>query len=112
MHQWRQTLTSDFAKFWTGQTISSFGSAFTSFALPSLVRRDDLVVANGRIQASYSAAAIAGPALAGVLATWLTVPALLSFASTIFSLTCKLSLTYNSKSEHLFTLKSDRNGFD
>ena len=36
-------------------------------AIPSLVRQDDLVTANGRIQASYSAAQIAGPILAGLL---------------------------------------------
>jgi MFS family permease len=174
MHKWLPTVTTDFAKFWIGQTISSFGSAFTGFALPllvydltrsalglaiasaasflpwplfglligawvdrvdrkrlmiladvlraaalasipalaaakmlsiwwiyvvafvtatlsvgftlaqiaavpSLAGRDDLVAANGRIQASYSAAAIAGPALAGVLAMRLMVPALLYF---------------------------------
>ena len=28
---------SDFAKFWTGQTISQLGSSFTLFALPLLV---------------------------------------------------------------------------
>jgi MFS family permease len=179
MHTWIQTVTADFGKFWAGQTISSFGSAFTSFALPllvydlthsalglaitsvasflpwplfgllvgawvdrvdrkrlmiltdvlravvlasipalaaarmlsiwwiyvvafvtatlsvgftlaqvaavpSLVGRDDLVAANGRIQASYSAVSIAGPALAGVLATWLTVPPLLYFDTLSF----------------------------
>ncbi len=36
-------------------------------AIPSLVNQDDLVTANGRIQASYSAAQIAGPLLAGLL---------------------------------------------
>lgn len=36
-------------------------------ALPSLVSKDDLVVANGRLQASYSAATVAGPLLAGLL---------------------------------------------
>src|SRR6202011_140243 len=38
-------------------------------AIPSLVKQDDLVTANGRIQASYSAAQIAGPLLAGLLVT-------------------------------------------
>ena len=38
-------------------------------AIPSLVQQDDLVTANGRIQASYSAAQIAGPLLAGLLVT-------------------------------------------
>jgi MFS family permease len=37
-------------------------------AIPSLVeRKQDLVTANGRIQASYSAAQVAGPLLAGLL---------------------------------------------
>jgi MFS family permease len=36
-------------------------------AIPSLVKQDNLVTANGRIQASYSAAKFAGPMLAGVL---------------------------------------------
>lgn len=37
-------------------------------AIPSLVASDDLVEANGRIQASYSFASIAGPPLAGLVA--------------------------------------------
>jgi MFS family permease len=36
-------------------------------AIPSLVGKDELVTANGRIQASYSAAQIVGPLLAGAL---------------------------------------------
>ncbi|MDQ3894305.1 MAG: MFS transporter [Actinomycetota bacterium] len=36
-------------------------------ALPSLVGRDDLVSANGRIMASYQGAQVAGPLLAGAL---------------------------------------------
>lgn len=36
-------------------------------ALPSLVDQDRLITANGRIQASYSAASVAGPLLAGGL---------------------------------------------
>jgi MFS family permease len=36
-------------------------------AVPSLVAKEDLVTANGRLQASYAAAAITGPLLAGVL---------------------------------------------
>jgi predicted MFS family arabinose efflux permease len=36
-------------------------------ALPALVSTDDLVTANGRLQASYSAAMVVGPLLAGVL---------------------------------------------
>lgn len=32
-----ESRSSDFWKFWTGQTISAFGSSFTSFALPLLI---------------------------------------------------------------------------
>ncbi|MCX6046401.1 MAG: MFS transporter, partial [Chloroflexi bacterium] len=49
---------------------STVGIAFQSAefaAIPSLVNQDDLVTANGRIQASYSAAGVVGPLLAGVL---------------------------------------------
>jgi predicted MFS family arabinose efflux permease len=50
--------------------ISTLTIAFDSgefAALPNLVSKDDLVTANGRLQASYSAAMIVGPLLAGVL---------------------------------------------
>lgn len=46
-------------------------------AIPALVSRDDLVTANGRIQASYSAASVAGPLLAGLLVTALPVSTLM-----------------------------------
>jgi MFS family permease len=46
-------------------------------ALASLVERDALVAANGRIIAGYSAAGIVGPLLAGGLAAVVPLPALL-----------------------------------
>jgi MFS family permease len=46
-------------------------------AIPSLVPGDDLVTANGRIQASYSTAMVIGPLLAGLLATAMPIAALL-----------------------------------
>ena len=60
-------------------------------AIPSLVNRDDLVTANGRIQASYSGASIIGPLLAGVLVTVVPLSALMlidafSFLVSSFSL--------------------------
>jgi len=60
-------------------------------AIPSLVNQDDLVTANGRIQASYSAAQIAGPLLAGLLVAIVALPSLmlidsLSFLASSFSL--------------------------
>lgn len=48
-------------------TLTIFFEASEFAAIPSLVGRDDLVTANGRIQASYSGAAVAGPLLAGTL---------------------------------------------
>ena len=61
-------------------------------AIPSLVNQDDLVTANGRIQASYSGAGIIGPLLAGVLVTLVPLTELLlfdavSFLASSFSLT-------------------------
>ncbi len=48
-------------------------------AIPALVNRDDLVTANGRIQASYSGASILGPLLAGALVTILPITSLMLF---------------------------------
>src|SRR5574337_630478 len=48
-------------------------------AIPSLVNQDDLVTANGRIQASYSGASILGPLLAGALVTILPLTSLMLF---------------------------------
>jgi MFS family permease len=42
-------------------------------AIPSLADQDDLVTANGRIQASYSAASVAGPLLAGLLVAFMPI---------------------------------------
>ncbi len=46
-------------------------------AVPSLVRQEDLVVANGRIQAGYSVAQITGPLLGGLLIIIIPLPMLL-----------------------------------
>lgn len=53
-------------------------------AIPSLVKQDDLVTANGRIQASYSAASVAGPLLAGLLLAIVPVQQLLLIDSASF----------------------------
>lgn len=55
-------------------------------AIPSLVDQDDLVTANGRIQASYSAASILGPVLAGVLVTFLPLAMLMLLDAATFIL--------------------------
>jgi MFS family permease len=59
----------------TTLTIAFEGAQFA--AIPALVGRDDLVKANSRIQASYSAAGVAGPLLAGLLVGTLAVDQLL-----------------------------------
>ena len=63
-----------------------FASAEFS-AIPSLVPSGDgqaIVTANGRIQASYSAAAVVGPLLAGALVAFISVPLLLVVDATSF----------------------------
>ncbi|HEX6109157.1 MAG TPA: MFS transporter [Ktedonobacteraceae bacterium] len=55
-------------------------------AIPSLVNQDDLVTANGRIQASYSGASVIGPLLAGVLVTKVPLAALMLFDAFSFLL--------------------------
>lgn len=60
-------------------------------AIPSLVNQDDLVTANGRIQASYSGAQIMGPLLAGALVAVVPLTSLMlidafSFLVSSFSL--------------------------
>lgn len=62
-------------------------------AIPSLVEQDDLVTANGRIQASYSAASIAGPVLAGVLVAFIPLTALMSLDALSF-LVSSLSIAW------------------
>ncbi|MBX3014185.1 MAG: MFS transporter [Caldilineaceae bacterium] len=70
-----------------GFLTSTIGIAFQSAefaAIPSLVNRADLVTANGRIQASYSAAQIIGPLLAGVLITLMPIYDLLLLDAATF----------------------------
>ncbi|HEV2360402.1 MAG TPA: MFS transporter, partial [Acidimicrobiales bacterium] len=55
-------------------------------AIPSIVDKEDLVTANGRIQASYSAATVVGPLLAGSLLAVLAVHDLLLFDAASFLL--------------------------
>jgi MFS family permease len=46
-------------------------------AIPSLVRQEDLVMANGRVQAGYSIAKVGGPLLGGLLIIVVPLPMLL-----------------------------------
>jgi len=55
-------------------------------AIPSLVSTDDLVTANGRIQATYSAAQVAGPLLAGALISFLPLVWVMAFDAGSFAL--------------------------
>lgn len=72
-------------------------------AIPNLVGQDDLVTANGRIQASYSAAGVLGPVLAGLLVTILPLPMLmfldaLSFLASALSLAL-VTISFNGSRE-------------
>src|SRR5919199_2097989 len=53
-------------------------------AIPSLVSTDDLVTANGRIQATFSAAQVVGPLLAGALLSFIPLVWVMSFDSASF----------------------------
>ena len=55
-------------------------------AIPSLVSTDDLVTANGRIQATYSAAQVAGPLLAGALISLFPLTWVMAFDSGSFAI--------------------------
>jgi len=74
----------------TTLTISFNAGEFA--AIPSLVKQNDLVTANGRIQASYSAASILGPLLAGLLVAIMPISMLMSLDALSFVLSA-LSLT-------------------
>jgi len=66
---------------------SALGILFTCgefAAIPSLVRRGDLVAANGRIMATNSAGRIVGPVLAGALVTLVPPAGLLFFDAASF----------------------------
>jgi MFS family permease len=59
-------------------------------AIPSLVATDDLVTANGRIQASYSAAQVLGPLLGGALITVLPLTWVMAFDAGSFVISALL----------------------
>src|SRR5882672_10673420 len=70
-------------------TLSICFNAAEFAAIPSLVPSDHseaLVTANGRIQASYSAAAVIGPLLAGALVAFVSIPLLLLIDAASFLL--------------------------
>ncbi len=65
-------------------TLSIFFDSAEFASIPSLVRGDQLVTANGRIQASYSAASVLGPALAGLMVAVIPIPLVLVIDSLSF----------------------------
>jgi predicted MFS family arabinose efflux permease len=84
-------------------TIAIAFSAGEFAAIPSLVSTDDLVTANGRIQATYSAAQVVGPLLAGALISFLPLTWVMAFDAGSFALSAvSLSLVRAS-----FNVQSD-----
>lgn len=67
-----------------GSTLTICFTSAEFAAIPSLVVQDDLVTANGRIQASYAAANVAGPLLAGILINVMPVQSVLFFNALSF----------------------------
>src|ERR671932_543731 len=65
-------------------TLTIFFTSAEFAAIPSLVAQDDLVAANGRIQASYAAASVVGPLLAGVLVAMMPIQMVLLFDALSF----------------------------
>jgi MFS family permease len=59
--------------FLVGVLTTLFDVAYLSL-LPSLVRRDQIIEANSKLQASASAAQVAGPGIAGILVGLITAP--------------------------------------
>jgi MFS family permease len=73
-----------YAVAFTSATLGIFFNSAEFAAIPSLVSVDDLVAANGRVQASYSAAQVMGPLLAGVLVSLFPVPVFMLFDAASF----------------------------
>jgi MFS family permease len=61
-------------------------------AIPSLVSTDDLITANGRIQATFSAAQVAGPLLAGLLVSFMSIQWVMALDAASFAVSA-LSLS-------------------
>src|SRR6266851_483763 len=79
-------------------------------AIPRLVPKNNdeaMVTANGRIQASYSAAAVIGPLLAGALVAFISIPMLLLVDAASFLLSAVslglIRLSFNVAEPHALT---------
>src|SRR5262249_26618474 len=76
-----------------GATLGIFFNSGEFAAIPSLVSQDNLVTANGRVQASYSAAQVVGPIVAGALVAFLPIPVfMLIDAGSFFASAATLTL--------------------
>jgi MFS family permease len=80
-----------YAIAFVGSTLAIFFQSAEFAAIPGLVGRDDLVKANGRIQASFSAMGFIGPLLAALLVFFVPVEMLLfidaaSYLVSVFTL--------------------------
>lgn len=74
-----------------GFLASTLGIAFNSAqatAIPALVPRADLVTANGRMQASFSAAVVLGPLVAGLAVSFVPLTGVLLADSASFLVSC------------------------
>lgn len=101
-----------YAMLFLSATLSIFFEASQFAAIPSLVQRDALVSANGRIQASFAAAMVVGPLAAGAVLVVLPVEDLLLFDAASFLVSAlMLSLVhrpFNAPSERARTaLRAD-----
>lgn len=79
-----------YAVVFVSSTLHSAFQAAEFAAIPSLVPRDDLVTANGRIQASYSAAMIVGPLLGGAVLAFIPLASLLYLDALSFAISAVL----------------------
>lgn len=90
-----------YAVAFISSTLSIGFNAAQFAAIPSLVNRDDLVTANGRIQASYSAASVIGPLLAGLLLAVIPITSILLFDAASFLISAAslalIKASFNSK---------------
>lgn len=86
-----------------GSTLAIFFQSAEFAAIPGLVGKSDLVKANGRIQASFSAMGFIGPLLAGLLVFFVPVETLLfidatSYLVSVFTLSL-VRVSFNAPSD-------------
>jgi MFS family permease len=73
-----------YAVMFATSTLGIFFEAAQFGAIPSLVDRDELITANGRIQASFAAASVLGPLAAGALLAFVPIETVLYVDSASF----------------------------